>query len=119
VFRAATLSVVLTLAAAPNAAVVCSVWCHPQGATTPACEHEPASTPLNVGDRESCTIPGLSTAAFLREDVWRGPSAPDSGRALMVPVIRLSPPASSSDSGRERSASVAPRARSPVRPLRL
>jgi len=89
VFRAAVLSIVLTLAVGPNATLLCRTWCDPQAAAASVCRHEaPATSPSVAGD-DSCDNMVLSAAAFLRKDVRRGVSAPDAAHAVLVPRYQL------------------------------
>lgn len=88
VVRAFVLSIVLTLAGGPNASLLCRTWCDPQAAAASGCRHEdPATSPSVAGD-DSCDKVVLS-AAFLREDVRRGASAPDADDAVLVPRCQL------------------------------
>ena len=80
-FRAAVLSIVLTLAVGPNASLLCGTWCDPQAVAARGCHDEDPVTPPSVAGDGSCDHVVLSVAAFLREDVRRGVSAPDAGQA--------------------------------------
>jgi len=94
VFRAAVLSIVLTLVAGPNSSLLCAVWCHPETATAGPCEHpDPMSTP-SITSNDSCPdIPAVTTA-FVREDVRRGVFSSE-GQAPVPPFQFVAPPESS------------------------
>ena len=86
VLRAAVLPIVLTLALGPNAAVLCTVWCHPQESQNSACQHQDATTSPRVTREDSCrTVPAAATA-FVREEAKRGTST-----AGVPHVVSLSP----------------------------
>jgi hypothetical protein len=102
VFHAVVLAIVLTLAAAPDAALLCSAWCHPQAAAASASHHgepsaassashhgEPAAGSSVAGDDtcDNCDNP-FGAAEFLREDLRRNVSAPDVD-AVLVPGHQL------------------------------
>jgi hypothetical protein len=74
VFRAAVLSIVLTLAVGPSANLLCSVWCHSEDATSAACEYQNAPRPPRVTGEDSCPTASASAAAFVREEAKKGAS---------------------------------------------
>ena len=93
VFRATVFSTVLTLAAGPEAALLCRVWCHPQAVAASACHEEKrsaASTVISGNDCSDCDHVGV-VVHFLREDVRRGmsQSAPQVDPAVLVPRHQL------------------------------
>ena len=115
-FRAFVLSIVLTLAVAPNAALLCIASCHPQpaassvshygkpsavssashhgepSATSSASHHEaPSAASSMVWDDTcpDCANAGLGAAQFLREEVRRNVSALDVVHAILVPCHQL------------------------------
>jgi hypothetical protein len=92
VFRAAVLSIVLTLAIGPNATLLCSVWCHPDEAQAFACQHQDATTSPRVTGEDSCRTVPVSPTAFVREEAKRGSPTPISQQAVAVPLFRLGPP---------------------------
>jgi hypothetical protein len=92
VFRAAVLSIVLTLAIGPNATLLCSVWCHPDEANASACQHQDATTSPRVTGEDSCRTVPTSTTAFLREEAKRGSPTPIAQQAVANPRFRLGPP---------------------------
>ena len=89
VFRAALLSIVLTLAVGPTASLLCAVWCHPEAAAAEPCEHR--DTP-NVTANDSCPDIAAVTTAFVREDVRRGVSASDGQTVVLVPPFQFVAP---------------------------
>lgn len=101
VFRAAVLSIVLTLVAGPNASLLCAVWCHPETATAGPCEHpDPASTP-GVTSSDSCPDVAAVTTAFVREDVRYGAPSSEGQIAILVGPFQFVAPPQASDFGRE------------------
>jgi hypothetical protein len=92
VFRAAVLSIVLTLAIGPNATLLCSVWCHPDEAKASACQHQDATTSPRVTGEDSCRTAPTSMTAFAREEAKRGSPTPIAQQAVASPPFRLSPP---------------------------
>jgi hypothetical protein len=87
-FRAVVVSIVVTLAAAPNAALLCRAWCHPQVPAASACHHEKPSTASSVvadPTSDECDQVAVGAAQFLREDVRRSVSDPDVDHATLVP----------------------------------
>jgi hypothetical protein len=91
VFRAAVVSIVLTLAAGQNAALLCSVWCHPPEAAG-ASEHQHQAMSPSMTGNDSCTQMVAGAAAFVREDVRRGASAPKVQHGVVVPWFEFAPP---------------------------
>jgi hypothetical protein len=85
VFRAAVLSIVLTLAIAPNAAVICAVWCHPEETKTSACQHQDATTSALVTGEDSCRTVLAATTAFVRQEAKRGSATAGVPQSLDVP----------------------------------
>ena len=115
--RTVALSIVLTLAVGPEAALLCKVWCHPQVAGAGACNHglvaaganashhgEPAASGTS-GDVEGSAAPsvvwddacpycdrvGLIAVQFLREDGRRSVSALDSLETILVSRYQFAP----------------------------
>ena len=91
VFRAAVLSIVLTLAVGPNASLLCAVWCHPDAAAGP-CEHPDATSRSSATSEHSCPAIGGGSTAFVREDVRRGVSTPQTKYPVVVPPLLFTPP---------------------------
>jgi len=92
VFRAALLSIVLTLAAGQNAALLCDVWCHSGAGMTGTCEHQTKATTPGVGANDDCAVNG-NAVVFVREDGRPGASAPDVAGAVVVARFAFRPPA--------------------------
>ena len=107
VFRAAVVSIVLTLAVGQNAALLCSVWCHPPEAASGACEPQHQATSPSLTGNDSCTQVAAGATAFVREDVRRG-AAPDAQHSVVVAWFQFAPPQAHSTSGRQ------PRQQSPL-----
>ena len=98
-FRAFVLSIVLTVAVAPNAALLCSAWCHPQAGASSASHHggpsaasstshlgEPSAASSVAGEDncDSCDN-SVGAAQFLPENLRRNVSAPDVDHVALVP----------------------------------
>ena len=114
VFRAALLSIVLTLAAGPDAALLCGIWCHSGGGMAGACEHHTETTSPAIIANDDCTVSG-SAIVFVREDARRSTSAPTVQGGDLVPQSALTPPAS----GRHSRYEAASRGPLESRPLML
>jgi len=114
VFRAAVLSIVLTLAAGPDAALLCVIWCHPGGGMAGACEHQTETTSPTIIANDDCTVSG-SAIVFVREDARRSASAPTVQGGDLVPQSAWTPPAS----GRLSRYEAASRGLLELRPLML
>lgn len=91
-FRAAVLSIVLTLAIGPNTTLLCSIWCHPEGATTSSCQHPEATTSPQVTGEDGCRTAPAIEAAFVREEAKRGSITPIVEQAVTIGPFRLVPP---------------------------
>jgi hypothetical protein len=94
VFRAALVSIVLTLAVGQNASLLCKVWCH--DATSAGCPHQDSPTTpdtTTVSADPTCGSALVGPVAFVREDARRTPAAQDAQNALVVPWFRLTPSA--------------------------
>ena len=115
--RTVALSIVLTLAVGPEAALLCRAWCHPQVASASACNHGLAAAdanPSHHGEPAASSAPddveasaaqsvvwddtcpycdkgGLVAVPFLREDGRRSVSALDSLQAILVPRYQFAP----------------------------
>jgi hypothetical protein len=79
---------VLTLAAGPNASLLCRTWCDPQVAAASLCHHEDQATSPSVAGDDCCPNRDngvLSAAEFFPKDMRRGVS-PDDVQA--IPVLR-------------------------------
>ena len=117
VLRTVALSIVLTLAVGPEAALLCRAWCHPQVASASVCNHGLAASGANAshhgepaassasGNVEGSAAPsvvwdatcpycdkgGLVAVPFLREDGRRSVSALDSLQTILVPRYQFVP----------------------------
>jgi hypothetical protein len=100
VFRAALLSIVLTLAAGQNVALFCSVWCHSGEGMAGACEREMQTTAPGIVAVDDCTFNG-NPMVFVREDARRGTSVPDAESAVAVARFACAPPAAGTRSAYE------------------
>lgn len=116
-FRAFVLSIVLSVAVAPNAALLCIASCHPQPATSSVSHHGEHSAALSAshggetlvassvmgGDNTcpNCDNVGLGAVQFLREDVRRSISALDAVQAILVPRYQLAHSTIDARPGRE------------------
>jgi hypothetical protein len=90
VFRAAALSIVLTLAVGQNAAL-CRVWCDPPEAAATGCQHKDAATSASMTRNDVCNHVGLGVIAFVTEALRRDTSAPNALHMVSVPRFRLAP----------------------------
>ena len=95
VFRAAVLSIVLTLAAGPNATLLCAVLCHPE-ATAGPCEHRDPTGIPSITSNGSCPDIATAQTAFVREDVRRTVSSSGGQAAAVVQPFQYLPPPKSS-----------------------
>ena len=90
-FRAAVLSIVLTLAAGQDAALLCGVWCHSGEGMAGACEHQTEATAPSIVANDDCDVSG-NPVVFVREDGRRSVSAPDVAGAVAVARFAFTPP---------------------------
>jgi hypothetical protein len=100
VFRAAILSIVLTLAAGPNTALLCNAWCHPGEHMGNGCEYKRQSASPMVTSNEDCKEAIVGAMAFVREEGQRI-SAPDVQSAAVVPRFAFTPSVPQTRSGYE------------------
>ena len=89
VFRAAVLSIALTLAVGPNATLLCKAWCHPQAVAPSGCHHQQQANSPSVAGDDCCHTIVPSVAAFFREDAQRSVSVRDAGHSVLVPRYQL------------------------------
>ena len=99
-FRAALLSIVLTLAAGQDAALLCGVWCYSGGGMAGACERRTETTSPGIFANDDCTVSG-NAIVFVREEARRSTSAPTVHSGVLVPQFAFTPPASGRHSGYE------------------
>ena len=88
-FRAAVLSIVLTLAIGPNAELLCKAWCHPQANAANECRHEEPANSASVAGDNGCDHVGLNVGAFLREEIPPGGHSSGVAHAVVVPRYQL------------------------------
>ena len=119
VFRAALVSIVLTLTLGPNAALLCRVWCHPQQSANSACEHQVPMTVSTLTGNESCVHNAAGPTALVREDARRIASDSYAHQGTVVARFQLLPPSASSARDRERTQATPLAARSLVLALRI
>jgi hypothetical protein len=89
VFRAALLSIVFSLAAGQNVALLCRSWCDAHAAVPSECHHENSSTTPSVAGDKDCGKVVVAATAILREDVRRGVWSRDTNQAIPVPRYQL------------------------------
>ena len=92
VFRAALLSIVLTMAAGQNVALVCGVWCHSGEGMAGACENQTEATAPSIVANDECVVNG-NPVVFVREDGRRSGSLPEVAGALAPARFAFTPPA--------------------------
>lgn len=96
VFRSVALSIVLTLATSPSAALLCRESCDAaadlQTVAADGCRHGQSSATERLAATEACPhLQGVT--AIVREDVRRSPSGSDGRAAVFVPRHGLVAPA--------------------------
>jgi len=119
VFRAAVLSIMLTLVAGPNASLLCALWCHPEAAPAGPCEHPDQTSTPSITANGSCPDIPTSSTALVREDLRRGVSAPAAQQAVLVARFQFAPPPSPSASAGESGQRTALEVRPLVLALRI
>ena len=100
-FRAALLSIVLSLAAGQNAVIlVCRTWCDAHAATASECHHENSFTTPSVAGGD-CRDMVAADTAVLREDTRRDVSSVDASQAIALARYQLVQLTSDAPSGQE------------------
>lgn len=89
--QAAVLSIVLTLATGPSAALLCKTWCTPQAVQANGCHKMAPTASTKVGGHDTCDDLGLGLAPYIREDMRRGVSVPDVAHAILVAGYQFRP----------------------------
>jgi hypothetical protein len=90
VFRAALLSIVLSLAIGQDLTLLCSTtWCDAKVAVGSECHHKSSSHTPNVAGDKRCDNVEAGVAATLREDVRRGVPFQDANHVVPVPRFQL------------------------------
>ena len=119
VFRAAFVSIVLTLTLGQDAALLCRIWCHQQQSPNTACAHQVPMTSPSVAGNESCAHISAGPTAFVREDVRQVGSGLAAQQGTVVGQLQIPPPSDSSASPLERPQAIPLAARSLVLALRI
>lgn len=91
-FRAAVLSIVLTLAAGQNVTLLCDLWCHSGEGMAGACEHQAQAAATGIVTNEVCAV-NANPVVFVREDGRRSAPGPDVIGAVAVARSAFTPPA--------------------------
>ena len=87
--RLAVLSIVLTVALGPDAAVLCLAWCDQLTPLSTECHLDVTpSTTATVAAAACCDDGALAISAFLREDAGLNGSAPRGDQAVLVALDR-------------------------------
>ena len=91
VFRAAFLTIVLTLVVGPDASLLCRVWCDQHPPAAKECHHRDSGrTSPTVANSTTCDNVAGEAFVFLREDAPRTASAPIGDHAIeILPLYRL------------------------------
>jgi hypothetical protein len=118
VFRAALVSIVLTLTLGQNAALLCGVWCQPGQSANSACEHQVPMT-LSVTGNESCVLIVAGPTALVRDDARRVAAGSDAQQGPVVARFQLLPPSASPARDLENAHAAPPAARPLVLALRI
>ena len=101
VFRAALLSIVLSLAAGQNAVIlVCKTWCDAHAATASECHHDNSSNTPSVAAGDCGDMVAAHTA-ILREDTRRDVSSVDASQAIARARYQLAQLTPDTPSGHE------------------
>jgi len=90
VFRIALFSIVLTLAA-PQASLLCKLWCPLSDAAATECHHHDQAPTASLQGDDHCRLTAVSVPGFIREDGSRSLSS--AAHAVPVPRYRLAQPA--------------------------
>lgn len=89
-FQVVLFSTVLLLTAGQHVSLLCQAWCDPDAAAASGCHDrgDVTDSPRLVG-HERCDDGVANAAAFLRDDVRRGVSAPHADHTIPVPRYRV------------------------------
>jgi len=93
VFRIAVLSIALSLVVAPDAALLCDLWCHGSGEPAAGCAHHQEMSAGAVNGEDGCSGVVVNTSTFIRETGARATAVVDSAPALAVRGYLLAAPA--------------------------
>lgn len=91
VFRVALFSIVLTLAGAREASLLCQLGCHPSAAATDECSHDGRAPSTVVKSGDDCRIAAWNVPRFIGEAGGRAASA--AVHVVLVPRYQLARPA--------------------------
>jgi hypothetical protein len=89
VFRAALLSIVVSLGIGQDLTLLCTTWCDAEAAVGSECHHNSSSHTPNVAGDKSCDNVQAAITAALREDVRRGVPSQDANQLIPVPRFQL------------------------------
>ena len=92
VFRLTLFTIVLTLTA-PEASLLCKLWCPSSTAAAIECHHHDQA-PTETVQGDGCHLPAVSAFSFIREEGSRSVLNTDAAHAVRIPRYRLAPPAS-------------------------
>jgi hypothetical protein len=93
VFRATVLAIVFSLAIAPEAMLLCRVWC-PDEVTTSSCHHHERAFSKQLQPADDCDAEELGVAAFIPADGYRALTGVGVGHAAPIPHYQLARPTS-------------------------
>jgi hypothetical protein len=86
VFRAAFLTVVLTLVVGPDASLLCKVWCNQHAPAAKGCHHrDSGNTAPHAASSTTCDNVAPGVSAFLKEDAPHTASTSNGDHAIEVP----------------------------------
>ena len=89
--RIVVFSIALTLAVAPQAPLLCQLWCHRSEAPVGECRYDAQTSCATAERGDACTGVVRSISTFVREDGPRVAAVSDPGPAVLVPHNRLAP----------------------------
>lgn len=111
-FRAAVLSLALTLASGPNVTLLCSISCHPQQqAMSSECTHQKAIPSPRMSGEDGCPSPAAAATVFVRHETQREWHIGGAQQAVVTRLFRFVP--LSADTGRPHDSNPSPGAPSP------
>ena len=89
-FRAAVLSLALTVVVGQNTAPLCWAWCDPQPAAETECHHhDTVATSVSMVGDVTCDMVVFSGVGFLREEPRQSASPQHARHAILVPRYEL------------------------------
>ena len=90
-FRLAVFSIVLACVAAPEATLLCTLWCQSSAAATSECRHHPDRAARVTSD-DSCEAAALNVRTLIRPDGVRTAAGSSTRDIVPVPRYRLAGP---------------------------